>query len=99
MPRSLIPPLFLIQINAAADETELYRYVTQSFRVFEQAVFSKASQGNTAPYGRSEDAEPQDEDDPHRGSRPLPSEFSDAFAAGLKENIVGFERLEETVDR
>lgn len=95
-------PSLSIKIYAAADERELYRYVTRSFRTFEEAVFAKACETSaTAVGGRSEGAQPPREKEPpppHRGD-PLPSEFAEAFASELHNSILDFERLEETADR
>lgn len=87
---------FGVQINAAADERELYIYVTQSFKAFEQGVFATACEMSATARGRSEDAQPREEGS---GDAPLPSEVADAMAAGLQENALEFERLEESVDR
>lgn len=92
--------VLFVQLSVAADERELYIYVTQSFKEFEQAVFAKACERRAIARGRAEDAEPRGEGTnyPHRDG-PLLSEFSDAMVAGLQENIIAFEGLEESVDR
>eukprot|EP00752_Nemacystus_decipiens_P011601 g10302.t1 len=43
------------QLIAAADEREIYRYVMQSFRVFEQSVHAKACEKSAACGGRPQD--------------------------------------------
>lgn len=93
MPRPFLPPL-LIKLNAAAGERELYIYVTQSFREFEQAVFERACEKSATARARSEDAEPREEDNCYPRGGPLSSEVSNAMAAGLRENMIEFERLE-----
>eukprot|EP00903_Cladosiphon_okamuranus_P015538 g14344.t1 len=88
------------ELNAGADERELYIYIMQSFRTFEQAVFAKACESATAR-GRAEDAQPPEEDNSSSPPRdgPLPSDVANAMAEKLQENMLDFERLEETVDR
>ena len=84
-----------VQLNAGADERDLYIYVTRSFKTFEQAVFARACEKSTA-----EGERPQEEGNvPPRRECPLPSDLADAMAAGLQENMLPFERLEETVER
>lgn len=96
-PLSVAP---LVQLCAAADERQLYKYVTQSFKVFEQAVFAEACEKSATARGRSEDAEPGEKSGryPQRDA-PLLSKVSDAMVARLRAGMIEFERLEETVDR
>eukprot|EP00752_Nemacystus_decipiens_P010138 g9034.t1 len=88
------------QLYAGADERALYVYVTRSFRMFEQAVFAKACEKSATTGGRSEDVQPQEKSNTfRRRDAPLPSDLADAMTAGLEENMLDFERLEETVER
>lgn len=97
------PPLLLpvlVQLNAAADETGLYIYVIQVFKAFEQAVFANACEKSDTTREGSGDAQPREETGTSpRKDAALPSEDADAMAAGLRDFIPEFERLEEAVDR
>lgn len=95
------------QIGAVADERGLYRYVIQSFKVFEQAIFAKACEKSaTGGGGRLGDDEPCEDGNgssnrgyPHRNGL-LAETAAEAMVAGLKEsNIIEFEALEEAVER
>lgn len=91
-----------LQLYVAADERELYIFVTQSFKVFEQVVFTKACEKSATARGRSEDPEQREEGGRNsfaHGDGPLPSEVAEAMTAGLRENMIEFEQLEETADR
>lgn len=93
-----------VQIIGAADERDLYTGATQSFRVFEEAVYAKAIRMTNRGHLR--------DDDPLAGgrsrsgslypppTRPLAETLSSAMVKEMQEeNLVEFERLEEAVDR
>lgn len=104
-PCSLQYPLSLrrsIKLSAAADEEDLFRYVVQSFRAFEQGVFAKACEKSSTARRLSQDGESGEEEEgivcPFLDG-PMLSEVSDAIATGLQELMAAFEPLEEAVDR
>lgn len=109
MSRPLLSRPCGIKLDAAADERELYRYVMQSFRAFEQAIFAEACEKSATAGGGAcpEDAGPREEGDSSCSSSsgcrysdgPLLSEVSGAMAAGLQDYTIAYERLEEVVDR
>lgn len=90
------------QLAGVAAEGELYRYVSQSFKAFEQAFQQKAYKqsarhveilGEDVRHGRSD-----------RNRRPasafLPGEISEAMGTVFGDrNLLVFEPLEEAVDR
>ena len=81
------------QLNRAADEAELYRYVMQSFQLFEQTVASKVMQ-STAHRVTLGDAESAGET---TEGPPDPQELADAMVSAWA--TIHFEALEEVVDR
>lgn len=92
--------LDMIQVNPAASEGDVFRYVAQSLRAFERAVFEKACE-NSAASGHSSDDELCDEKT--GGARPLGhppqvEEVSDAMVTGFKDGLIDFEYL-QAVDR
>lgn len=82
-----------MQLNAAASEAELYRFVAQSFHVFEQTVASKFVQ-STADRGTLGSAEVTSET---AGDPSDPQDLADAMASAWAK--IDFESLEEIVDR
>ena len=93
----------LIKLTAAADERELYRYVNQSFRAFEQRAFAKVCEKSSIARGGWQDAESWEEKEGSRSYCYLDgsvlSEVADAMATWLKDHAIACERLEEAVER
>lgn len=94
----------MVQVVGAADERELYTSATQSFRLFEQKVYSRAA--GMSDRGRSRGDEACKEQASRSGSlypprmRPLAETVSRAMVREMQgENLIQFERLEEAVDR
>lgn len=90
-------------MNGAATEPELYQYVMQSFRAFEQAVFSKVVNENAAYRKRLDEAELAGEgsgDTRRPNETPQPQEIADAMASVMRDDG-GFQflSLQEAVDR
>eukprot|EP00752_Nemacystus_decipiens_P005052 g4587.t1 len=91
------------QLNGILTEHEVYRYVQQSFRVYEQALYSKIL--NKSPLDYECGAEPIGEDNggqPHQHDVPQQQQqFVDAiFSVWFKDNnVVRFKPLREIVDR
>ncbi|CAN0084663.1 unnamed protein product, partial [Ectocarpus fasciculatus] len=89
------------KINPAACEGDMYRYVTQSIYAMMQLAFERACASNatTRPSG---DDEPSKEDEggasPY-GNVPQAEEVSDALLAGLKDDMIAFDHLQEAADR
>ena len=81
-----------MQVNGAASEHELYRYVMQSFLVFEHAVASKL-------IGWTADHETSGAEHVSEGTRDAldPQALADAMEMVL--DAVDFGQLEEIVDR
>lgn len=108
-PSSLTPHCFVTllspatQVNGAATEPELYQFVMQSFRAFEQAVFSKVVNEDAAYRRRRDDAELAGEgagQHPHQDKTPQPQEIADAMASVMQdETVPQFSNLKEVVDR
>ncbi|CAM9497763.1 unnamed protein product, partial [Ectocarpus sp. 13 AM-2016] len=90
------------QLSAAATEGEIYRYVAQSFKAFEQASHAVANDQSSKPGGRLSQG---DRDDRSGSVRPsdnslLCREISSSLGTVLgKGRCIDFEPLEEAVDR
>ncbi|CAN0026666.1 unnamed protein product [Ectocarpus sp. 4 AP-2014] len=89
------------QVNPAANEGDLFRYFSQSLNAFEELVFEKACEKSATRRHLSAD-EPCEED--RGGGRPhgnalKAEDVSDAMVTGLKDGLIDFEHLQETVDR
>lgn len=90
--------LVLIQLNLAANESELYPYVMRSFQVFEKAIYARAFEKSKA-CAHVGDAESTNDYNPHRSGL-LPEDVSDAMAwVWSNTKIVQFEPLEDVVNR
>ncbi|CAN0483741.1 unnamed protein product [Ectocarpus sp. 12 AP-2014] len=89
------------QIKPAACDGDIYRYVAQSQTRFQQVVFERACQ-NSATRRHSREDEPCEDIRagafPH-GNAPQAEDVSDAMVVGLKNGLIDFEHLEDTVDR
>ncbi|CAM9167230.1 unnamed protein product [Ectocarpus fasciculatus] len=96
-PRHQDPP----QINRAASEEDVFRYVAQSLEVFVQFVVEKACENRATRICSSDDG-PCGEDrggaSPH-GNDPPVEEMSDAMLTWFKAGLLEFEILQEAVDR
>lgn len=95
----------MVQIDDVVDERGLYRYVTQSSMVFGQAVFTKACEDSGRARRSSGDDRSFDEGDrssdrgdPHQTGL-LAETVADAMAAGMRDNIIDFDVLEEAAER
>lgn len=102
--RTALHPLHLllvIQVNAAANEGDLYRYFSQSLTAFEELVFEKACEKSATR--RHLNANEACEEDGGGGSphanAPEPEDVSDAMVTGLKAGLLDFEHLQQAVDR
>lgn len=75
----------------------------QSFRVFEQAIYSKMlsrSRKDDEPVGGADPTGEGNGDRPHHIVGPQPQDMSDAMArVWFEDNLVHFGPLEEAVDR
>ncbi|CAM9343954.1 unnamed protein product [Ectocarpus sp. 12 AP-2014] len=95
--RSRDPP----KVNPAANERDLFRYISQSLHAFEELVFEKACEKSATRRHLSAD-EPCEEDrgsgSPH-GNAPQAVDVSDAMVTGLNDGLIDFEHLQDTVDR
>eukprot|EP00903_Cladosiphon_okamuranus_P015988 g14766.t1 len=94
----------LSQLNGAASEHEVYRYVMQSFHVFEKAVFSRilnhSSGAENETFGGGAFGDEGTGQQRHLNGVPRPQELSEAMVAvWTKDNPIQFGPLEETVDR
>lgn len=93
--------LDMIQVNPVASEEDVFQYVSQSLVAFEQVVFEKVCEKRSTR-GQWSDDEPCLENragaSPH-GNVIQAEEVSDAMVAGLKDGLIEFEHLQETVDR
>lgn len=94
----------MIQLSLGASEHELFRYVMQSFAVFEQAVYARildlGGAAEDEPIGGLEPAGEGARDQPHRTGVPDPQEISDAIASVRgQDNLMSFGLLEEAVER
>ncbi|CAN0400626.1 unnamed protein product [Ectocarpus sp. 12 AP-2014] len=89
------------QVNPAANEGDLFRYFSQSLNAFEEVVFEKACEKSATRRFLNAD-EPCEQDrgggSPH-GNAPQAEDVSDAMVTGLKDGLIDFEHLQETVDR
>ncbi|CAM9174759.1 unnamed protein product [Ectocarpus sp. 4 AP-2014] len=89
------------QVNPAANEGDLFRYCCQTFAAFEEFVFEKVCENSAIRRHLSAD-EPCEEDrvggSPH-GAALQAEDVSDAMVTGLKDGLIDFEHLQETVDR
>ncbi|CAN0123421.1 unnamed protein product [Ectocarpus sp. 6 AP-2014] len=89
------------QIKPAACDGDIYRYVAQSQTAFQQVVFEIACQNSAARRLSREDEASEDNrggDFPHDNG-PQAEDVSDAMVAGLRDGLIDFEHLQETVDR
>ncbi|CAM9403759.1 unnamed protein product, partial [Ectocarpus sp. 8 AP-2014] len=89
------------QIKPAACDGDIYRYVAQSQTAFQQVVFERACQNSAARRLSREDEACEDNRggaNPH-GNAPQAEDVSDAMVAGLRDGLIDFEHLQETVDR
>ncbi|CAB1109300.1 unnamed protein product [Ectocarpus sp. CCAP 1310/34] len=88
------------QINPAATEEDVFRFVAQSVEAFVQLVVEEAC-GKRATRSCSSDDGPYEEDrgdaSPH-GNAPRVEEISDAMVTGFKIGLLDFENLQEAVD-
>ncbi|CAM9112194.1 unnamed protein product [Ectocarpus sp. 13 AM-2016] len=90
------------QLSAAATEGEIYRYVAQSFKAFEQASHAIANEQSADPGGRLNEG-----DRDYRSGSVRPSdnsllcrEISSSLGTALRNGrCIDFEPLEEAVDR
>lgn len=90
------------QLSDVAAEGELYKYVAQSFKAFEQAFQQKAYQQSARDVETLGEAEGHGESDRNRrpASAFLPGEISEAMGTVFGDrNLLVFEPLEEAVDR
>ncbi|CAM9958278.1 unnamed protein product [Ectocarpus sp. 8 AP-2014] len=89
------------QIKPALNEGDIYRYVAQSLTEFMECAFERAGENNSKRR-QSRYNEPCEEDihgaSPH-GKIPQAEELSQAVVTGLKEGLIDFDHLQETVDR
>ncbi|CAN0314629.1 unnamed protein product, partial [Ectocarpus fasciculatus] len=93
-----VPP----QLADVAAEGELYQYVCQSFKAFEQAFQQKAYKKSARDAKTPGEAERHGRSDRNRrpASALLPGEISEAMGTVFgKGNLLVFEPLEEAVDR
>lgn len=91
-------------MNETADEWGLYRYVTKSFKAFEQDSFAKALEKDATVSGLSVDVEPGEDGNGRdtgfaHPDGSLVEAVAGAMVAGLEENILEFDILEEAVER
>lgn len=91
----------MIQINPAASEEDVFRFVAQSLEAFVQLVVEEACEKRTTRSCSSDDG-PYEEDSggasPH-GNAPRAEEMSDAMVTGFKAGLLDFENLQEAVDQ
>ncbi|CAN0123554.1 unnamed protein product [Ectocarpus sp. 6 AP-2014] len=89
------------QINPAATEEDVFRFVAQSLEAFVQLVVEEACE-KRATRSCSSDYRPYEEDrggaSPHSNT-PRAEEMSDAMVTGFKVGLLDFENLQEAVDR
>ncbi|CAM9879849.1 unnamed protein product [Ectocarpus sp. 13 AM-2016] len=93
--------LVSIYICKAVNDVELYRYLTQSFKVFQQVVYSKAW-GTSASRRRLSDDKCRAEGGEGVSAKingPLEDDVLDAMATGLRGYVIEFDQLEETANR
>lgn len=87
-----------IQLDKAATGYDLYRFVAQSFRAFDQAVYAKGRERCAGDLEQFYSCGPS-----HRSydpNDPLPGEVSEAIAAVFETtNSLDFEALQEAADR
>ncbi|CBN75415.1 expressed unknown protein [Ectocarpus siliculosus] len=89
------------QVNPAANEGDLYRYFCQASAAFEELVFEKACEKSATRRQLSID-EPCEEDrggGSSHGADPQAEDVSDAMVTALKDGLIDFGHLQETVDR
>lgn len=93
-------------MTGISTEHEAYRYVMQSFRVFQQALYSKMLSKSPSDHGSSRGAEPVGEvggDQPHQDDVvPEPQQMTEAMASVWFQDDtrpIRFEHLGELVDR
>ncbi|CAN0123820.1 unnamed protein product [Ectocarpus sp. 6 AP-2014] len=89
------------QVNPAANEGDLYRYFCQAFAAVEEFVFEKACEKSATRRQLSID-EPCEEDrggGSSHGAAPQAEDVSDAMVTALKDGLIDFGHLQETVDR
>ncbi|CAM9112274.1 unnamed protein product [Ectocarpus sp. 13 AM-2016] len=89
------------QIKPAACDGDIYRYVAQSQTRFQQVVFERACQNSATRRHSREDESYKDNRAgafPH-GNAPQAEDVSDAMVVGLKNGLIDFEHLQDTVDR
>ncbi|CAN0077464.1 unnamed protein product [Ectocarpus sp. 12 AP-2014] len=89
------------RICEAVNDGELYRYVTQSFKVFQQVVYSKACATSASRRRLSDDKCRAEggEGVCAEGNGPLGEDVLDAMATGLRGYVIEFDQLEETANR
>ncbi|CAM9465409.1 unnamed protein product, partial [Ectocarpus fasciculatus] len=88
-------------VSEAVNDGELYRYVTQSFKVFQQVTYAKACAKSSCRRRVSGD-ECRAEGGggvSARDNGPLEDDVLDAMATGLRGYVIEFEQLEETANR
>ncbi|CAN0120637.1 unnamed protein product, partial [Ectocarpus sp. 13 AM-2016] len=90
-----------LQINPAASEGDMFRYVAQSLLAFEQVVFEKSCENNAARGLSSEDklCDEKTGGATSLGHTPQVEEVSDAMVAGFKDGLIEFEYLQDAIDR
>lgn len=95
--RRLLSPV-LSQLDEVTTDRDLYLFVAQSFRAFDQAVYAKARDGCSGDLERSPSCGPvYRHSDPND---PLPAEVSEALATVFDTtNSLELEPLEESADR
>ncbi|CAM9592766.1 unnamed protein product [Ectocarpus sp. 8 AP-2014] len=89
------------QINPAASEEDVFRFVAQSLEAFVQLVVEEACEKRATRSCSSDDG-PCEEDrsgaSPH-GNAPRAEEMSEAMVTGFKVGLLDFENLQQAVDR
>ncbi|CBJ29983.1 hypothetical protein Esi_0170_0014 [Ectocarpus siliculosus] len=89
------------RICEAVNDGELYRYVTQSFKVFQQVAYAKAC-AKSASRRRLSDDQCRAEGGEGVSAKdcgPLEDDVLDAMATGLRGYVIEFDQLEETANR
>lgn len=100
--RPLLFNTWRFQLSAAATEGEIYRYVAQSFKAFEQSSHAIANEQSAKPGGRLSEGDRDDRSGSVHPSdnsllcRGISSSMGTALGNGC---CIDFEPLEEAVDR